>query len=205
PSSSSSPPASSTCRASAPSGSIRSRPSTVARSAPGRTRAGSARPPNMSPRPVTTMVLPAPVSPVTTVSPDESSRTASSITPRPVMRTSSSIGVLLSVRPAALSVHPPPGGGPPAPAGHREAELGDQPVGEQRPAALLAAVAEQPGQQDRPGTAAHFDPRSRREVHATPPAAPPAGRPPRRTPRPPRPQAPTTARSPSAPRTARGR
>src|SRR5215470_17158696 len=168
PSSSSSPPASRTCCATRPPGSIRSLPSTVARSAPGLTRAGSARPPNISPRPVTTIVLPASVSPVTTVNPDESSRTASSITPRPVMRTSSSTGVLLSDRPGALPVRPPPGGGPPAPAGHREAELGDQPVGEQRPAALFATVAEQPGQQDRPGTAAHFDPRSRREIDTTP-------------------------------------
>ena len=48
------------------------------------------RPPNSRPRPVTTIVLPAPVSPVTTVRPGESSSTASSMTPRSLMRSSSS-------------------------------------------------------------------------------------------------------------------
>ncbi len=53
-------------------GSVReAKPSTEARWAPGRTRAGSARPPSSSPRLVTTMVLPAPVSPVTAVKPGE--------------------------------------------------------------------------------------------------------------------------------------
>src|SRR2546430_15759084 len=96
------------------------------------------------------MVLPAPVSPVTTVRPEESSRTASSITPRAVIRTSSSTGVLLSVH-GGPPIHPPPRGGPPAPAGHREAELGDQPAREQRPARLLAAAAAAPGPPHRPG------------------------------------------------------
>ena len=59
-SSSSSAPASVARAATAPSGSTRSRPSTDAVAAPGRTAPGSARPPNSSPRPVTTMVLPAP-------------------------------------------------------------------------------------------------------------------------------------------------
>ena len=54
--------------------------------APVRTRAASARPPNSSSSPVTTIVLPAPVSPVTTVSPGPSGSTASSITPSPRMR-----------------------------------------------------------------------------------------------------------------------
>src|SRR2546430_17134678 len=123
------------------------------------------------------MVLPAPVSPVTTVNPEESSRTASSITPRAVIRPSSSIGVLLSVH-GASPIHPPPRGGPPAPAGHREAELGDQPVGEQRPAGLLAAVAAEPGQQHRRGTAAGLDPSSRRQIDTTPPLAPQKAGPP---------------------------
>ena len=62
-------------------GETSSRPSTAARAAPGRTRAGSALPPNSSPSAVTTMVFPAPVSPVSAVNPAESSSTASSITP----------------------------------------------------------------------------------------------------------------------------
>src|SRR4051794_33667278 len=63
------------------------RPSTPARPA-ARTLPGSARPPNSSVRPVTTMVFPAPVSPVTTVSPRPSSSVTSSIEPRPRMRSS---------------------------------------------------------------------------------------------------------------------
>src|ERR1017187_5971748 len=88
--------------------------------------------------------------PVTTVNPGDSSRTASSITPRAVMWTSSSMGarLLFPVRPfpaplgtsllrnlllhtavagAALVV---PAWPAPAPASDRQAELGDQPVGE---------------------------------------------------------------------------
>jgi hypothetical protein len=41
--------------------------------------------------PVTTIVLPAPVSPVTAVKPGSSSSVASSITPKPVMRISESM------------------------------------------------------------------------------------------------------------------
>src|SRR5215472_7111583 len=168
PSSSSSPPASSTCSATCPSGSIRSRPSTVARSAPGRTRAGSARPPNIRPRPVTTMVLPAPVSPVTTVNPEENSRTASSITPRPVMCTSSSIGGRLLL-PVFLSAPD----GTPTPAGNRQAELGHEPVGErERHRGGAVPAAAQPGQQDRLSSAAHLHPRTRREIDTPPPIAP---------------------------------
>ena len=73
-----------------PCGSTSTRPSTVAVPWPFRTLAGSALPPMSSPRPVTTMVLPAPVSPVTTVRPGPSSRTASAITPSPRRRISSS-------------------------------------------------------------------------------------------------------------------
>ena len=61
---------------------------------PGRDRRApvpaSARPPNSSPRPVTTMVLPAPVSPVMTFMPRVSGSVVSSMTPSPVMRSSSS-------------------------------------------------------------------------------------------------------------------
>src|SRR5215468_10263996 len=167
PSSSSSPPASRTCCATGPSASICNRPSTVARSAPGRTRAGSARPPNIRPRPVTTMVLPAPVSPVTTVNPDENSRTASSITPRPVIRTSSSIGGGL---PFPFSSCTPVL--PPAPAGHREAELDHQPVGERERGGMAVHSAAQPRQQHRFDSAAHLHPRPGREVDAPSPIAP---------------------------------
>ena len=59
---------------------------------PGRTRPASARPPNSRLSPCTTIVLPAPVSPVTTVSPGPSRSTASSMTPSPRMRSSSSTG-----------------------------------------------------------------------------------------------------------------
>src|SRR5499427_7838521 len=168
PSSSSSPPASSTCCAAGPSASIRRRPSTVARSAPGRTRAGSARPPNIRPRPVTTMVLPAPVSPVTTVNPEENSRTASSITPRPVIRTSSSIGGRLLL-PVFLSAP----GDTPTPAGNRQAELGHEPVGErERHRGGAVPAAAQSGQQHRLNAAAHLHPRTRREIDAPPTIAP---------------------------------
>ena len=89
-SASSSPPASSTRCAATDCGSRSSRPSMIASSWPPRTRLASPRPPNSNCRPVTTMVLPAPVSPVTTVSPGPSGSTASSMTPRPRMRSSSS-------------------------------------------------------------------------------------------------------------------
>src|SRR5262249_16725104 len=173
PLSSSSPPASSTCCAAGPSGSIRSRPSTVARSAPGRTRAGSARPPNIRPRPGPTMVLPAPGSPVPTVNPDENSRTASSITPRLVIRTSSSIGGGL---PFPFSSCTPVL--PPAPAGHREAELDHQPVGERERGGMAVHSAAQPRQQHRFDSAAHLHPRPGPEVDAPPPLPPPTPPPP---------------------------
>ena len=64
-------------------------PSTRACFAPVRTAPVSARPPSSSPSAVTTMVLPAPVSPVITVSPGPSSRTEESITPSWPMRISS--------------------------------------------------------------------------------------------------------------------
>ena len=74
-SSSTSPPSSSTAAANA--GQVRRRcttPSTRAVCAPVRTAPVSARPPSSSPSAVTTMVLPAPVSPVITVRPGPSSR-----------------------------------------------------------------------------------------------------------------------------------
>lgn len=71
------------------------RPSTTAALAPTRTRAGSARPPSSSPRLVTTMVLPAPVSPVTAVKPGDSSTTASSMTPSDRIRISSNTDMTL--------------------------------------------------------------------------------------------------------------
>ena len=83
-----------------PAGSTTIRPSTCAVLSPSRTVPTSDRPPRSSPSPVTTMVLPAPVSPVTTVRPGPSSRTASAITPRPRRRISRSTTTLLP---------PPPG------------------------------------------------------------------------------------------------
>ena len=58
-------------------------PSTRAEDEPVRTRPESARSPSSRPRPETTIVLPAPVSPVSTLSPGLRSRTASSMTPTP--------------------------------------------------------------------------------------------------------------------------
>lgn len=88
PSSSSAPASTARTAAGAP-GSRLIRPSTTACLAPIRTSAGSARPPSSSPRLVTTMVLPAPVSPVTAVKPGDSSTTASSMTPSDRIRISS--------------------------------------------------------------------------------------------------------------------
>src|SRR5262245_33949904 len=90
PASSSSAPASAARAATGPVGSIAIRPSTTAARTPSRTRPESERPPKSRSRPVTTMVLPAPVSPVRTVRPRDNSRTASSMTPRPRMCISSS-------------------------------------------------------------------------------------------------------------------
>ena len=67
-------------------------PSTTALRAPARTSAASARAPSSRPSPETTMVLPAPVSPVTTFRPGLSSSTASSMTPRFWIRISRSTG-----------------------------------------------------------------------------------------------------------------
>ncbi len=68
-------------------------PSTRARAAPWRTTDASAREPSSRPSAVTTMVLPAPVSPVTTLSPGPNSSNASSITPSDEIRSSSSIAM----------------------------------------------------------------------------------------------------------------
>ena len=94
PSSSSAPASSARTAAGAPAGTV-IRPSTTAVLAPIRTRAGSARPPSSSPRLVTTMVLPAPVSPVTAVKPGDSSTTASSMTPSDRIRISSNTDTTL--------------------------------------------------------------------------------------------------------------
>src|SRR5690348_3714104 len=118
------------------------------------------------------MVFPAPVSPVTTVSPGPNSITASSITPRPRRCISNSTGVSL-VSPGAGWVHTYDVGvvrGPdraPSPAVHREPELGHQAIGERRPG--------QPGQPDRHRRAAHLDPGPGRQVHAAPAVAPEHG------------------------------
>ena len=89
PSSSSSPPASVARRAASAPGATRSSPSTAAAAAPARTTPGSAREPSSSPSAVTTMVLPAPVSPVRTLRPGCSGSVASAMTPRSRIRSSS--------------------------------------------------------------------------------------------------------------------
>src|SRR6202022_30852 len=129
---------------------------TEARAAPGRTRAGSARPPNSSPSAVTTMVLPAPVSPVSAVKPAESSSTASSMTPRPVIRTSSSM--LACVLPGTA-----------APARHGQAELDPQPV---REAPAAGARRLQPCEQDRQRPSADLHAGPGRPIDLTPTIAP---------------------------------
>src|SRR6266516_331778 len=103
-----------------------------------------------------------PDSPVTTVNPVESSSTASSMTPSPVMCTSSSMvaPALPLVRRLARAR---PGGArrsrvaPSAPpARHGQAELLHEPVGESRASRLTW----QPGADDGVRAAAHLDPRS---------------------------------------------
>ena len=90
--SSTDPPASSTRSATAAWSGTSQRPSTTALDAPRRTEPASARAPRSSPSAVTIMVLPAPVSPVTTVNPGPSSSVASPMTPRSEMRISSITG-----------------------------------------------------------------------------------------------------------------
>src|SRR4051794_7284770 len=130
-------------------------PSTRAALAPVRTAPESARPPSSSPRAVTIIVFPAPVSPVIAVNPGPRSRTDSSITPSETIRSSSSIGVPV-VPPAPLRRSPP--------TAHGELELRDQPVGERR---LV-----EPHQTDRTTTATDLDPGSAREVDGAPAVAP---------------------------------
>ena len=143
----------------------RSRPSTTARSAPGRTRAASARPPNSSSSAVTTIVLPAPVSPVSTVRPGRVGSTASSMTPRSADPQLVQHGRRLIGGPSRRRLRSTATSWPTAPvvspvagrriepvaavaqATHRQLELGDQPVGER--------VHGQPGHRHRRGAAAH--------------------------------------------------
>ena len=67
------------------------RPSTTASAAPVRTIDWSHRPPSRRSTAPMSIVLPAPVSPVTAVSPGPNTTSTSSMTPRPVMRSSTSI------------------------------------------------------------------------------------------------------------------
>ncbi len=94
---STSPPNSSTWAVVAASGLVKT-PSTRAWSAPSRTALGSERAPSSRPIPVTIMVLPAPVSPVTAVRPGSSSIVAELITPRLVIRSSLIMVLMTSVR-----------------------------------------------------------------------------------------------------------
>ena len=105
-------------------------------------------PPDSRPSPVTTIVLPAPVSPVTAVNPGANAQVASAMTPRPRMRSSWITHGL--PRCASRST------------GRRE--LGHQPVGERRVA--------QPREPDRLGVAAHLDPRVVRQGEGPPPVGP---------------------------------
>src|SRR5260370_961214 len=163
------------------------RPGPLARPAPGRTRAGPARPPNSRPRPETTIVLPAPVSPVTTLKPGDSSSTASSITPRPVIRTSSSIAARLlvsltrcrgSLAHDNIVVLRAPSVTPAPPACHGKAALRDKPVGKRR--ADLGSVgaradASHPGEQPRLPPPPHPAPPPRTHLHPTASVAPQNG------------------------------
>ena len=82
-------PSAGTTRARTRSSSVRTnRPSTRASVAPGRTIVASARPPMSQSMAVTSIVLPAPVSPVSTVRPGPSRRSTSAMTPRFSMRSS---------------------------------------------------------------------------------------------------------------------
>ena len=118
----------SSARASAllPAG-TRSPASTTARRAPWRTVPASARRPSSRPSAVTTMVLPAPVSPVTTVKPGSSSTSAAEMTPRSAMRRYSITGVPPAVR--------RPDRSDPWPTTVRSLRAGPPPAGRRWPAA----------------------------------------------------------------------
>src|SRR4051812_45896001 len=120
--SSTSAPASRARSATSPSTSTCSRASITARGLPLRTTPPSPRAPVSRFRLCTTIVLPAPVSPVTTVKPGDSSSTASSITPSALMRTSSII--CSNIGPSAVRTRPP------TPSFDREFEFGDESVRE---------------------------------------------------------------------------
>ena len=105
---------------------------------PVRTSSGVGARPEQQPEAVTTIVLPAPVSPVTTVSPGPSSSTASSMTPSPLIRISSITRRVPAASPGAPR-HPSTG----------SSNLRDQPVGERR----LCSRARRSGL----GAAAHLD------------------------------------------------
>jgi hypothetical protein len=81
----------SSAHSSAPSGAS-NRACTFAAPAPSRTRCAPPRAPIASEMPVAIIVLPAPVSPVSTVSPGAGSTSSSPITPRPVMWSCRSTG-----------------------------------------------------------------------------------------------------------------
>src|SRR5690606_37222795 len=127
-------------------GSISKRPSTTARLAPTRTRVGSARTLESRCRLVTTIVLPAPVSPVSTVSPPWKRAYASEITPRLSIRISASISEL-----------------PSPPALHRKFELAHHPIRE--------GCRIQPHPADRIASSHHLEPGTGRDVDDAAPVA----------------------------------
>src|SRR5262249_51805342 len=154
PPSSNSPPASVARSATSDVDGTRTRPSTLAESAPERTCAESARPPKSSNSPVTTMVLPAPVSPVTTVSPAPSGNVASRMTPRPGMCSLSSTGWRLVVAAGVCPVSA-------TETASRQLELGDEPLAE--------APVVDAGDSHRLRAASHPYPATRRDVDGAAP------------------------------------
>src|SRR5207248_3473116 len=150
-----------------------------------RTLDTSARPPESRCSPVTTMVLPAPVSPVTTVKPACSSSRASSMTPRPWMRISASTPHTVAAPTDETRARPHPTRRyvritrrldrsvgvtrmALAPALHRERELLHQAVGER--------AVPQPDQPHRRATAGDAHARARRQVDVPGPVAGQHGR-----------------------------
>src|SRR5579875_4126656 len=140
-------------------------PSTYALSAPPRTSAASLRPPSNSPRPCTTIVLPAPVSPVTTLRPGDSSSSASSMTPKPWIRSSlSTCGSLASPQRLGPVSFGATGA---APSGDGQVELRNEPVGER-------SIGE-PREPHRLVAPPHFDASALWDVERPPPVAPEHG------------------------------
>ena len=135
-------------------------PSTRAVPAPVRTAPLSARPPSSRPSAVTTMVLPAPVSPVMTVSPGPSSSVEDSMTPSEPIRISSSIALPSSAAPSARR--------------RRSAEPRQPSTGRPNLATSRSVNGASCSRTSRTGAlrAAYLDPGARRQVDRPPAVAP---------------------------------